>query len=55
MSAPAIELESGFFGKGFKGGEPSFLLVAILSLLVLLVLSGDENIDLVGGDTPGVI
>ena len=55
MSSQAIDLVSGFSGKGFKGGEPSFLLVTLLALLVLSVLSGDENIDLVDSDTPGVM
>ena len=55
MSTPSIELASGFPSKGFKGGIPSGVLVAVPVLSVLVVVSRDETLYLTSGDIAGVM
>ena len=55
MPTPIIELASRFSGKGFKGGILSRVLGIVPILLVLVVLSGDETLNLTFGDIAGVM
>ena len=46
---------SGFSETAFKGDVPSCALVLGLALSVIVVLSGDETLDISSGDIVGVM
>ena len=55
ISAPTIELASGIFNEKSNRGGISCALVIVLSLSVLTILVGDEDLDFTSGDTPSVV
>ena len=55
ISCSTIDMALGFLDEGFNGGIPSYTLVIVLALSVLISLSGDEALDLTSSDTPSVM